>query len=286
MMPDILSAVLRALGFVAVLQAAGAALFLVLFGRELNAARRGILRLMRIAAFAAAVLLPAQYLLEPARMAGSLSGVLDGDLQRFTLHTRAALVLGLRLAGLLLLAWALRGNGAGMRSSGVAGAVLIALSFAAIGHSAEDPARWWLMPLLGLHLLVVEFWFGALLPLILVGERELAAVSARVVTLFSRLATWLVPLILVAGLLIAVKLLPDVAALGSPYGIGLILKVLLFSALMSLAALNKWRLGPALARGGRSAQLRLRRSIGTEFMLIVLVLMGTATLTTFWSPGS
>ena len=282
---DILSAALRALGFVALLQAGGAALFLAVLGGGLDAARRGILRLTRIAALAAAILLAMQYLLEPARMAGALSGVFDGELQRFALHSRAALVAGLRLAGLLLLAVALVGNGARMRSLGVAGAVLIALSFPAIGHSAEHPARWWLMPLLGLHLLVVEFWFGALLPLILVGERE-PAVAARVVERFSRLATWLVPLILVAGLVIAVKVLPDVAALGRPYGIGLILKVLLFSALMGLAALNKWQLGPALARGGRSAQLGLRRSIGIEFVLIVLVVMGTAVLTTFWSPGS
>ena len=286
MIPDILSATLRALGFVAVLQAGGAALFLALMGRDVDAARSGILRLMRISALAAALLLSAQYLLEPARMAGSFSGVFDGELQGFALHTRAALVWGLRLAGLLLLVWALRGNGAGMRSYGVAGAVLIALSFPVIGHSAEDPARWWLMPLLGLHLLVVEFWFGALLPLLLIGEREPAIVAARVVDRFSRWATWLVPLILVAGLVISAKLLPGLAALRSPYGMGLVLKVLLFSLLMGLAALNKWRLAPALAHGGRIAQIGLRRSIATEFVLIVLVLMGTAILTTFWSPGS
>ena len=286
MIPDILSAALRALGFVAVLLAGGAALFLALFGRDLNSARRGILRLMRSAASVAVILLSAQYLLEPARMAGSLSGVFDGDLHAIALHSRAALVVGLRLAGLSLLVWASRRNGAGTGSFGVAGAVLIALSFPAIGHSVEDPLRWWLMPLLGLHLLVVEFWFGALLPLILVGEREPAEVSARVVERFSRLATWLVPLILVAGLLIAVRLLPGLAALGQPYGIGMILKAVLFSLLLGLAALNKWRLGPALERGGHAAQRALRRSIEIEFVVIVLVLMGTATLTTFWSPGS
>ena len=286
MVPDILSTMLRALGFVAVLQAGGVALFLAVFGRDLDVAGLGILRLMRVAILAAAILLSAQYLLEPARMAGALSGVFDGELQGFALHTRAALVVGMRLAGLLLLALAVRGNGSGMRGYGVAGAVLIAMSFPAIGHSAENPARWWLMPLLGLHLLVVEFWFGALLPLILVGEREPAAVAARVVERFSKLATWLVPLILVAGLLVAAKLLPDLAALRGPYGTGLILKVLLFSVLMGLAALNKWRLGPAIAHGGRAAKLGLRRSIGMEYLLIVLVVMGTATLTTFWSPAS
>lgn len=285
MFPDVLSAALRALGFVSVLQAGGAALFIALFGSDLGTARQPILRLLRIVVPTAALLLLAQYLLEPARMAGTLAGAFDMELQRFVLHTRAALVLGLRLAGLALLAWAVRNNGAGIRGFGVLGAVLIALSFPATGHSADDPARWWLMPLLGLHLLVVAFWFGSLLPLIIVGRRESAALAARMVERFSRLATWLVPLILVAGLLIAAKLLPDVAALRGAYGFGLILKVVAFAALMGLAALNKWRLGPALLSGGVHAQRALARSVGVEFALIALVLMGTAVLTTFWSPG-
>ncbi len=286
LIPDILSAALRALGFVVVLQAGGAALFLAVFRRDLDASRRGILRLTRIAAPTAAVLLVFQFLLEPARMAGALSGVFDAELQVFALHTRAALVLAVRLAGLLLLALALRGNGVRLHGLGVAGALLIALSFPLIGHSAEHAGRWWLMPVLGVHLLVVEFWFGALLPLILVGEREAAAFAARVVERFSKLATWLVPLIFVAGLMVAAALLPGVDAIWKPYGIGLLVKVCLFTLLMGLAALNKWRLGPALLRGGRAAPRRLRRNIGIEFLLIAMVLMGTAILTTFWSPGS
>jgi putative copper resistance protein D len=285
MMPDVLSATLRALGFIAVLQAGGAVLFLALFGSDLRGARAGILRLLRLSATAAALLLLAQYLLEPARMAGALAGTFDMELQRFVLHTRAAVVLGLRLAGLAVLAWAARNDGARIRGFGVVGAVLIALSFPVTGHSAADPARAWLMPLLGLHLLVVEFWFGALLPLILVGRHESAAVAACVVARFSRVATWLVPLILAAGLVIAAILLPDVAALRGPYGLGLILKVVVFAALMGLAALNKWRLVPALQRHEAAARRALGRSIAVEFALIALVLMGTAILTIFWSPG-
>jgi len=285
MLPDVLSAILRALGFLAMVQAGGAAMFLALFGEGIDAARRPILRLVRIAALAAIMLLVAQYLLEPARMTASLTGVFDAELQRFLLHTRAAQVLALRLAGVALLLWALRRDGAGVRGYGLAGAVLIATSFPVIGHSAESPERWLLMPLLGLHLLVVEFWFGALLPLIWVVEREAAFRAAGTMERFSRLAGWVVPLILLAGLLIALRLLPDFGAVRTPYGAGLLLKTLAFSVLMGLAAMNKWRFGPALAGGGRRAVSRLRQSIGIEFVLIGMVLMGTAILTTFWSPA-
>ncbi|HTQ36914.1 MAG TPA: CopD family protein [Steroidobacteraceae bacterium] len=283
MLPDLLSAVLRGLGFVAILQAGGAALFLVGFSRE-AAARRSVCRLIRVAAVAGSVLLLAQYLLEPARMAGAFAGIWDRDLQLFALHTRTALALALRLAGLLLLLAALRNDDIRLPGVAVAGAIVIAGSFAATGHTSQNPERWLLGPLLVLHLLVVEFWFGSLLPLRLVTMHDPAAAAARIVSRFSKLAAWTVPLILVAGTVIAAWLLPDVAALRRPYGLGLLLKVLAFVLLMGLAAHNKWRLGPALERGGTAAAARLRRSIDMEFLLIAAVLLGTAALTMFWSP--
>jgi putative copper export protein len=53
---------------------------------------------------------------------------------------------------------------------------------------------------------------------------------------FSATATRLVPVILLAGVAMAVVLLPNVAALGEPYGELLIAKVVGFSLLMGLAA--------------------------------------------------
>jgi len=58
-----------------------------------------------------------------------------------------------------------------------------------------------------------------------------------------------VPLIALAGAGIAAVLLPDFAALLAPYGLLLSAKLMLFAALMALAALNKLRLAPALGRG-------------------------------------
>lgn len=284
MLPDLLSTVSRGFSFVAVLQAGGAVLFVALMGPQLANARNAILKLARIAMLASLVLLVAQYLLEPARMAGTLSGMWDVGLQRFLLHTRTALVLAMRLGGLLLLWLALRQTGAWLRGLALAAALLIAASFAATGHTAQSQ-HWWLGPLLALHLLIIQLWFGSLLPLLCVARAESGATASRIVQRFSQLATWSVPLIFVAGVIMAVRLLPDAAALLRPYGLGMLLKVLAFSVLMALAAANKWRLAPALEHGGAAA-IRLRLNIGLEFLLICAVLMGTATLTTFWSPES
>ena len=280
---DLLSTLLRGLGFIAILQAGGALLFVALLGTRLAKTRRAILQLARMAAASGTVLLIAQYVTEPARMAGALSGVMDAGLHGYLLHTRTALVMGLRLGGLLLAWLALRNEGAWVRGLGTMAAMLIAASFATTGHTAQNPLWWWLTPLLTIHVLIVQFWFGSLLPLLQVVRRESPSTAALIVQRFSGLAAWSVPVILVAGLLMAAGLLPNAAALGQPYGIGLLIKILAFAALMALAATNKLRLGPALAQDSTAAA-RLRFNIGLEFVLIAAVLMGTAALTTFWSP--
>ena len=170
------------------------------------------------------------------------------------------------------------------RSAGIAGALLIALSFALTGHTATSPLRWLLGPMVVLHVAVVCFWFGALWPLLRVAGAEPADVAARVVGRFSWLASRLVPGILLAGLVLMAGLLPDMQALRDGYGLALLAKLGAFALLMWLAAWNKWRLGPALARGEAGARRRFAMAVGTEMIVIALVLVGTAVLTTFGSP--
>jgi putative copper resistance protein D len=91
-----------------------------------------------------------------------------------------------------------------------------------------------------------------------------------------------VPVILLAGIVMAVLLLPNLQALSEPYGELLIAKVAGFAALMGLAAANKWRFGPALVHG--QSGLWFRRSVAAEYMLIAAVLTITAVMTSFFSP--
>lgn len=284
MTPDLLSAFLRGLSFVALAQAAGGMIFLLMFGAVLGPSRHRIERTARVSALAALVLLPAQFALEAARMAGNLAGVLDTGLQAFALSTSLAHVVAARMIGVVLLLLALTGSRPWTRLAGASAVLLLAGSFALTGHTAADDQRWLLAPLLVLHVLIVSFWFGALSPLLHVTTSEPAAVSAQVVARFSRIAGWMVPGILLAGLFLAARLLPDMRALGTPYGMSLVAKVTIFAALMGLAAFNRWRLGPSLAIGLPQARRNFRLAVATEWTLIVFVLMGTAILTTFWSP--
>jgi len=95
---------------------------------------------------------------------------------------------------------------------------------------------------------------------------------------------WLVPGVLVAGLVMAFVLLPGLAALRTAYGQLLVCKAIGFSALMVLAALNKWRWGPILAQRSADGSRAFRRSVAGEYVLIVAVLCITAVLTMFYSP--
>ena len=93
------------------------------------------------------------------------------------------------------------------------------------------------------------------------------------------------PLLALAGVLLALTLLPDLAALRRPYGLLLCSKVALFAVLLTLAGFNRLRVTPALVRGESSAPVRLRGTLTAEYLLLALVLIVTATMTGFYSPG-
>jgi copper resistance protein D len=309
-MPDILSAVLRALSFVLQLQAAGAVFFAAAFGPALTISLAGVRKLARVTAIVAVFTVAGHYILEAARMAGDMSGMLDTSLQNMAWTSNFGGAFTVRELGLLLIiagmqpisakatasrfftssvgspiAFVMRRLSArGFTIVGVTGAALVAVSFTLMGHTSVNLRRGLLVPLLLTHLLIVAFWFGALWPLCLVTLRESWERTARIVAVFSVAAFWLVPLILVAGIAIAALLLPSVAALRQPYGELLVAKSALFAVLLGCAALNKWRLGPALGRGDPQAGQGFRRVVITEYVIMVVVLSVTAVMTTFFSP--
>jgi copper resistance protein D len=283
-MTDVLSVVLRALSFVLLFQAAGVAIFVALFGRRLESSGGMIRQLGRAAALAGVVLVAGHYALEPARMAGEMSGMWDPALQGMMWHSPSRAALICRLAGLLLIAVGLQGGSARWTTVAVGGAMLATGAFTLTGHTSVNAHRAALATLLMLHLLVVAFWFGALWPLTIASLRETPRRASDIIERFTAVATWLVPVIFLAGVGMAVLLLPNLSALGEPYGKLLIAKVVGFALLMGLAAANKWRLGPALAQGTVQSGYRFRRSVAAEYVLIAAVLTITAVMTSFFSP--
>src|SRR5690606_18361444 len=207
-MADSIAIGLRALAFIAALQAAGASLFLSLFAEDLEHAGVAVRSFAWRTAAAAVLIAVAHQLVEPARLTGDLSGVHDGSLQAVLLASDVGTTTSVRILGLALI---LIGGLAHGRAAGIvalAGSTMVAASFTLMGHTAAADERWLLAPVLFLHLFIVAFWFGALWPLHLATRLEPPGAAAQVVERFSRLAAWWVPALFLAGLVMAVVLLP------------------------------------------------------------------------------
>ncbi len=281
MSPDGLSVALRAMSFMAVLQAAGIVIFLWLFRGHVLESRKEIRRLGLWSAAIAPPLLAGQFALEAARMAGEFSGVLDPSLQRIAFASSVGVTLAVRLSGIvLILAGLSRATTVGA-ALGLAGALLIAASFALMGHTAVNPWRVLLAPALMSHVLIAAFWFGAIPALYLVMLREESGLAARSVEAFSSIAIWLVPALAIAGALMALVLVRHLTAFQQPYGWLLLAKIMGFALLMVFAAANRLRLGPAVALG---ATRSFKRSLAAEYLLMAGVLVATATMTSLYSP--
>ena len=144
--------------------------------------------------------------------------------------------------------------------------------------------------LLALHLLGLSFWMGALLPLRTM-SRDPAAYGglpalAGLAGAFGRIAGWLVPMLVVAGLAYAAILLGSASAvLTTSYGNLLLVKVGIVGVLLALAARNRWRLVPAIGDGKPAAADRLARSIAWEILAVFGILAATSLMTTSVVPG-
>jgi putative copper export protein len=280
MTPDALSVLIQALVFVGLLQAAGAAFFLAIFGQSLTAARNPTRRLGIFSAAIGLNLILAHLALDAARMSGDFDGILDLGLQQLSWGSGSGASQLVQVAGLLIIVLALWRR-ARMRWASLGGAIAVG-GFLLTGHTSTHALRSVLAPLLALHLLIVAFWFGSLLPLALTTCFESNAIAAHIVNRFSVMASRLVPLVLLAGISMGWLLAGSLAVLRQPYGELLIAKTAGFALLMLLAIYNKWRLAPRLEMGATAPALR--RSLLAEYVIIVVILSLTAALTTFYSP--
>jgi len=282
---DVIVIGLRGLAFAAALQAAGIPIFIRLFGEDLDSAAPHLLSSALITAGAGILLTLAHSAIEPARLTGDFSGIFDGSLHAILLSSDAGNASMIRLLGLAVLLGSALGRGPAGNVTGLIGASLVAASFAFMGHTATDAQRWLLAPLLWLHLTCIAFWYGSLWPLLLTTRLETPVTGGAVIARFSRIASVFVPVILVAGVLIAFGLLPGLSSLDSAYGMLLLAKILGFSVLMALAAANRWRFGPRIASGDPAAAKAFRFTVITEWGLILTIVMTTAAMTALYSPG-
>ena len=279
---DIAVAAARGLVFVAALQAAGAAMFRAAIGPFPEPVDARLRRLIIRAALLAIVAVVVRSVLEPARMAGAMSGVADPFLRSLFLQSDTAVAQALRLIGAGILLAATLPRRPARRIGQWIGSGLIVASFVVMGHTRAHAGALLLGSLLLVHVGAAAFWFGALWPLLIVLRHAAVEQSALLLGAFSTVAVRAVPVLFAAGVILAGFLIGSVDGLTTPYARLLMIKHVLFVLLLGLAAANRYRWVLRLATDGHAEPLR--RSIAAELVLMFGVLGATAVMTTLYSP--
>jgi copper resistance protein D len=180
---------------------------------------------------------------------------------------------------------------------GLAAALVGTLAWA--GHAAAGTGIAGTIHLAGdiLHVIAAAAWLGALAPLaVLLGIAAAAvddgsvAAGCEAVLRFSTLGVVSVTTLAATGIVNTVMLVDKAAALlGTPYGRFLLLKIVLFLAMLAIAAINRLVLTPRLiqAAAGEAKRpiLQLRNNALAEAAIGVLILSIVGMLGTL-SPGS
>lgn len=193
----------------------------------------------------------------------------------------AAQALGLLGSALVLTLWRHPQRRA---ATGLAGGVVLLQA----GHShafamAHGPS--WLLLSQGMHLLAAGAWLGGLLPLLLLIRAEPSNIGAVAARRFSTLGVSCVLILAASATFQAWSLAGGFRGLtGTAYGWVILAKTALFTVLVILAALNRFRFAPALSRHPPQRS-GLVCSIAAETGLGLLAILAAGVLSSL-EPGS
>jgi copper transport protein len=297
---ELLGALARFLTYLTALVAAGVAFFLVfLHDRRPDRARLAVV--VHVTALLGLVGIASTVLAQAALLTGEgLSAATDLDVVRSVLSDRlgwSAAVLLLALAAVYLSTEV--GDVAAARALAVVGGLGVTGSFALWGHDTEAPYRWLAVGSDIVHVAAAAVWLGGLVGLSIVLARPApypVSSTVAVARRFSTAAGVTVVALVVAGLAMTWVEVGSVRGLWeTAYGRMVIAKVLITGGVVVLAALNRYRILPAIAgppgtepdaTNPETARRwrRLRRTVGAEAAAIVVVLAVTAVLVNTTPP--
>ncbi len=272
----------RALVYAALLTGAGLPIYLLSAGRGLAVTSTVRVALALMAAIGG-VASGWWALASVAAMAAQPIGTLDLATVKAVLQaTPLGMVLAIRmaaLAGLAIAALTLRQRGL-VPAAAVCGSIALA-TCAWTGHAGASEGSFGLLHRLADigHLLAAGTWLAALIVLL---SQAVADTTSRVfeqrLAAFATTGTVIVATLLVTGIIntLAIAGWPVPAALWRSLWMALLaIKLLAFTAMLALAALNRWHLTPTLAQNQHRAAARLRRSLlletGLALGVVVLV---------------
>ena len=280
-MPDyweLASIVARFLLYLGVLGSFGLVLVHIVFLRETRDMHVLIKRQALVLASLAFLSSGLSFSLKGAAMTGEASGLVDPGMLGLLWQTLAGDSLVIRNASLALVLFGIWISGIGLWIAAVGG-IAVLWSFSRVGH-VQDARSSWLALVQLLHLAGAAFWIGILSPLHkMAGNSDTLADAAMLGRHFGTIAAFIVPGLIIAGVVMAWHLLEGALSLFTTV-FGLLIKISLVACMLGAAAANKLRFVPDLMNENRMAAVRLRRSIAVEWVAVCFVLLATAVLTT------
>ena len=263
----------------------GSILYGLLLGTQMTAGSKAHLAgLVRVGALVGLAAVALQIPASAGYLGGDVASAFDPLYLQLMLETTLGWSSLLVAAGFIMAVWLPRLAVKYHIPTGGLICLLIASAFAVHGHATTGGMITRL--LLVVHLAFVAVWLGAFLPLHRLCRlatddpaalRELAKTGRR----FAQVGSIAVALLLVSGGALAAFLTGSVTAMVTTgYGLALLGKVILVSGLLGLAALNRFRLVPAVDSGERAAASRLGLSVRVEMLGALAIMLVTSLLTT------
>jgi len=274
---DWLAVLLRALVYTGTVLSAGAVLFRLTFP-TLRCVVPTLRRQIALGGLLLIICEPLRYILFQLQIAGGdFALALSPSMRWIGLETPLGQAALMRLAALaVVLTVGLR-----FRLVGLAAAAVMIGAYLLEGHTASDEARAVLAPLLFVHLVAVHWWIGALPPLRVAASSSPLDTLASTLQRFGSIALWGVGLLAAAGVVLLVVLTDWRLNLGAGYQQSFALKLALVGLILAIAALNRLRITPQLARHDPAGRGTLKTSLNVELIVAIAILCASAVVTAF-----
>ena len=280
---DVLRILLQATTITSLIWAAGGGLYRLALGGRSQAADRVARTATSIAALLGLAAITVSALFQLLDIGGDWSAAFDP----FTLQLFgeiSGVASGLRVSGLLVLAFWLSVGGPPL--VGVSGVAAVIASFAFSGHVvSHEPSALLRLAVAG-HVCAAAFWLGALLPLRAAALRDPPEAAARLMDAFAVRATAALFLLVAAGGALAFLLSghPPWSWLETDWGRGLLVKLGLVAFLLGFAAFHRFALTENLRRGRPGAGRTFAASIVAETVVALLIVIVTVSFSSRFSP--
>jgi putative copper resistance protein D len=272
--------IIRMLFYISAFCSVGTFIYLIHFNRFLEVKQKSYcFFLVKRSSIIGCIIAFLSFLSIPGNMGGDLKSIIDPELIQLTLETISGKATLLSLIGFIIIYFSCLKQSIVFYLLSVVGISSLLLSFVMFGHSTKHGLVGQFLIII--HLVGLSYWIGALLPLRKMCnfiDKEKLKIVAH---LFGIYAIGYVGVLITAGLIFSYILLGDISALiSTDYGNVLLIKMIVVSTLLSLGAINKFKIIPNLSIDQNLGLKRLKKSIQTEILCVLLIFFLTSLLTT------